>query len=328
MTGFMNLLPWVGFLAFIVVMLALDLGVFHREARAISRREALIWSGIWIGLALIFNAGVYLTKGTEAGIEWTTGYLLEYSLSVDNVFVMLLIFSTFLVPPIYQHRVLFWGILGAVVMRGILILFAGFLLDRLHWMIYVFGAFLIFTGWRFIRGGDHVADVSDNRLVNFAKRFMPVTEKYEGQKFFTRRNGVRAMTPLFLVLLLIESTDLIFAVDSIPAIYAVTDDPFIVFTSNAFAILGLRSLFFVLSGYLSGMVYLKPALAAIMAFVGSKMVLIDVVKIPPLISLGVIGGILTVAILASLRVRDNAPVDANQDDPADAARSSAPLPGN
>ncbi len=183
-------------------------------------------------------------------------------------------------PPIYQHRVLFWGILGAVVMRGILIAGAGFLLDRLHWMIYVFGAFLIFTGYRFLRGGDHVADVSDNRLVNFAKRFMPVTETYEGQSFFTRRNGVRYMTPLFLVLLLIESTDLIFAVDSIPAIYAVTDDPFIVFTSNAFAILGLRSLFFVLSGYLSGLVYLKPALAAIMAFVGTKMVLIDVIKIP------------------------------------------------
>lgn len=302
---FMDYLPWIGFLVFILGMLALDLGVFHREARAIARREALIWSAVWISLALIFNAGVYLTKGTEAGIEWTTGYLLEYSLSVDNIFVMLLIFSTFLVPPIYQHRVLFWGILGAVVMRGALIAGAGFLLHRLHWMIYVFGAFLIFTGYRFIREGDHVADVSDNRLVHFAKRFMPVTETYEGQKFFTRRNGVRYMTPLFLVLLLIESTDLIFAVDSIPAIYAVTDDPFIVFTSNAFAILGLRSLFFVLSGYLSGLIYLKPALAAIMAFVGSKMVLIDVVKIPPLTSLAVIGGILAVAIVASLRANEN-----------------------
>ncbi len=324
---FINLLPWIGFLIFILAMLALDLGVFHREARAISRREALIWSGIWISLSLIFNAGVYLTMGTEAGIEWTTGYLLEYSLSVDNIFVMLLIFSTFLVPPIYQHRVLFWGILGAVVMRGILIVFAGFLLDRLHWMIYVFGAFLIFTGWRFIRGGDHVADVSDNRLVHFAKRFMPVTEKYEGQSFFTKRNGVRYMTPLFLVLLLIESTDLIFAVDSIPAIYAVTDDPFIVFTSNAFAILGLRSLFFVLSGYLSGMVYLKPALAAIMAFVGTKMVLIDVVKIPPVISLGVIAGILVIAILASWWVRKDAPAEGGQDSQAD-VRSSARLPGD
>lgn len=298
-----ELLPWIGFLALILTLLALDLGVFHREARAITRREALMWSAVWIGLSMIFNAGVYLTMGVDAGIEWTTGYLLEYSLSIDNIFVMLLIFSTFLVPPIYQHRVLFWGILGAVVMRGIMIGFAGVLLHHLHWMIYVFGAFLIFTGYRFIREGDHVTDVSDNRLVHFAKRFMPVTETYEGQKFFTRRNGVRYMTPLFLVLLLIESTDLIFAVDSIPAIYAITDDPFIVFTSNAFAILGLRSLFFVMAGYLSGLAYLKPALAAIMAFVGSKMVLIDIIKIPPVLSLGVIGGILVVAILASWRAK-------------------------
>jgi tellurite resistance protein TerC len=323
----MDYLPWIGFIAFILGMLALDLGVFHRDAHAITRREALTWSAVWIGLALIFNAGVYLTKGTESGIEWTTGYLLEYSLSIDNVFVMLLIFTTFLVPPIYQHRVLFWGILGAVVMRGVLIAGAGFLLDRLHWMIYVFGAFLIFTGYRFLRGGDHVADVSDNRLVNFAKRFMPVTEKYEGQAFFTKRNGVRYMTPLFLVLLLIESTDLIFAVDSIPAIYAVTDDPFIVFTSNAFAILGLRSLFFVLSGYLSGLVYLKPALAAIMAFVGTKMVLIDMIKIPPVVSLGVIAGILTVAILASWRVKSSEPANPGDPDPADAAHPPSPLPG-
>ena len=324
----MDYLPWIGFIAFIVIMLALDLGVFHRDAHAVGRREALIWSAVWISLALIFNAGVYLTMGTQSGIEWTTGYLLEYSLSVDNVFVMLLIFSTFAVPAIYQHRVLFWGILGALVMRGVLIAGAGFLLDRLHWMIYVFGAFLIFTGIRFLRSGDHIADLANNRLVNLAKRFMPVTEEYEGQSFFTRRNGVRYMTPLFLVLLLIESTDLIFAVDSIPAIYAVTDDPFIVFTSNAFAILGLRSLFFVLSGYLSGLIYLKPALAAIMGFVGAKMVLIDVVKAPPVLSLGVIGGILAVAILASWRVAKNAPVETGPHDPAGAARPSSPLPGD
>ncbi len=296
---FMDALPWVGFLAFILGMLALDLGVFHREARAIARREALIWSGVWIGLALLFNAGIYLTMGTEAGLEWTTGYLLEKSLSIDNVFVMLLIFSSFAVPPIYRHRVLFWGILGALVMRGILIGFAGVLLDRLHWTIYLFGAFLIFTGYRFIREKEQIGDVTESRLIDWAKRIMPVTEGYEGQAFFTRRNGVRAMTPLFLVLLLIESADLVFAVDSIPAIYAITSDPFIVFTSNAFAILGLRSLFIVLAGYLSGVVYLKPALAAIMAFVGAKMVLIDVAEIPPVISLGVIGGILAVAIAAS-----------------------------
>ena len=298
----MDLLPWAGFLAFLTAMLALDLGVFHREAHVVERREALIWSGFWISLALVFNAGVFYFMGTQSGIEWTTGYLVEKSLSVDNVFVILLIFTTFAVPPIYQHRVLFWGIIGALVMRGVLIAFAGFLLDRLHWMIYVFGAFLIFTGYRFIRGGDHVADVSDHRLIRFAKRFMPVTETYEGQKFFTKRNGIRYMTPLFVVLLMVEFTDLIFAVDSIPAIYAITDDPFIVFTSNAFAILGLRSLFFVLAGYLSGVVYLKPALAGIMVFVGAKMVLIDVVKVPPFVSLGVIVTILAVAFAASWRV--------------------------
>ncbi|MGE3799098.1 MAG: TerC family protein [Thermomicrobiales bacterium] len=299
----MDILPWAGFLAFLAAMLALDLGVFHRNAHVVERREALTWSAIWISLALVFNAGVYLTMGTQAGIEWTTGYLVEKSLSVDNIFVILLIFSTFAVPAIYQHRVLFWGIIGALVMRGILIAFAGVLLDRLHWMIYIFGAFLIFTGYRFVRGGDHTIDVGNNRIVRFATRFMPVTEGYEGQKFFTRRNGIRYMTPLFVVLMLVEFTDLIFAVDSIPAIYAITDDPFIVFTSNAFALLGLRSLFFVLSGYLSGVKYLKPALAGIMVFVGAKMVLLDVVKVPPVISLGVIATILTIAFAASWHVQ-------------------------
>jgi len=255
---------------------------------------------VWIGLALLFNVGVYLTRGKEAGLEWTTGYLIEKSLSVDNVFVFLMVFSAFAVPAAYQRRVLFWGIMGALVMRAILIAFAGVLLGSLHWMIYVFGAFLIFTGIKFLRDTDHEPSLDDNGLVKLARRFFPVTEGYEGAKFFTARNGVRYMTPLFLVLLLVESTDLVFAVDSIPAIYAVTSDPFIVFTSNIFAILGLRALYFVLAGYLGGLAYLKPALAAILLFVGGKMLLIDVYKIPALASLGVIVTILVVAVAASV----------------------------
>ena len=300
---FMEILPWAGFIIFVLAMLALDLGVFHREAHEVKRKEALIWSSVWIGLALLFNAGVYYFQGAESGLEWTTGYLIEKSLSVDNVFVFLLIFSTFSVPAQYQHRVLFWGILGALIMRAILIAFAGFLLGTLHFIIYIFGAFLIFTGIKFITGGDHVPTLDDNRLVKLAKRFYPVTETYEGQKFFTRRNGVRYMTPLFLVLLLVESTDLVFAVDSIPAIYAVTDDPFIVFTSNVFAILGLRALYFVLAGYLAGLRYLKPGLAAVLIFVGGKMLLVDIYKVPALLSLAVIIAILGISFGASIRAR-------------------------
>ncbi|MCC7363913.1 MAG: TerC family protein [Dehalococcoidia bacterium] len=304
----LELLPWAAFLAFVLAMLAVDLGVFHRNAHEVHRKEALAWSAVWIGLAIVFNIGVYLIQGTDRGIEWTTGYLIEKSLSVDNVFIFLLIFSTFSVPPQYQHRVLFWGILGALIMRAVLIGAAGFLLGTLHWVIYIFGAFLIFTGLKFLRSHEEAPSLEKNRLVRVARRFWPVTSGYEGQRFFARKEGILYATPLFLVLLLIESTDLVFAVDSIPAIYAVTDDPFIVFTSNVFAILGLRALYFVLSGYLAGLAYLKPALAAILVFVGSKMLLVDVYKVPSLLSLGVITVILTVAILASiLKARRNPP---------------------
>jgi len=296
----LDLLPWAAFLVFVLGMLAIDLGVFHRDAHEVSRREALAWSIVWIGLAALFNAGVYVVQGGNAGVEWTTGYLVEKSLSVDNVFIFLLIFSTFRVPAAYQHRVLFWGILGALVMRALLIAAAGILLGTLHWVIYVFGAFLIITGIKFVRGEEEVPSLERNRLVRMARRIWPVTEKYEGQAFFVRRNATLFATPLFLVLVLIESTDLVFAVDSIPAIYAVTDDPFIVFTSNVFAILGLRALYFVLAGYLSGLTYLKPALAAVLVFVGSKMLLVDVYKVPALVSLAVIVTILAVAIAASV----------------------------
>jgi len=301
-----DLLPWAAFLAFIGGMLALDLGVFHRDAHEVRRREALAWSVAWIGIAAIFNLGVYLFSGTERGVEWTTGYVIEKSLAVDNIFVFLLVFSTFQVPAIYQHRVLFWGIVGALFMRAALIAFAGVLLGTLHWVIYLFGAFLILTGLKFLRDQEHVPSLDRNWLVRLARRLFPVTPSYEGQRFFVRQGGVLLATPLLLVLLIVESTDLIFAVDSIPAIYAVTDDPFIVFTSNILAILGLRSLYFVIAGYLAGLAYLKPALAAVLAFVGTKMLLVDLYKIPPLLSLAVIVGILAVAIAASLLRRARA----------------------
>ena len=300
---FVELLPWILFLVFIGGLLALDLGVFHREAHEVHRREALTWSAVWISLAVVFNAGVFWFMGSQAGVEWFTGYLVEKSLAVDNVFVFLLIFSAFAVPAKYQHRVLFWGIVGALVMRAVLIAFAGVLLGSFHWIIYVFGAFLILTGLRFLRGGHEAPSLETNRLVRLAKRFYPVTEGYEGQRFFVVRNGVRYMTPLFLVLLLVESTDLVFAVDSIPAIYAITDDPFIVFTSNVMAILGLRALYFVLAGYLAGLRYLKPGLAGVLVWVGSKMLLVDVYKVPSLVSLAVIISILGVAFGASFVAR-------------------------
>ena len=288
-------------MAFVLGMLALDLGVFHRNAHEIHRREALAWSAVWIGLAVAFNLGVYYFQGADKGLEWTTGYVIEKSLSVDNVFVFLMIFSAFAVPAQYQHRILFWGIVGALVMRVVFIAVGAAVLDWFHYAIYVFGAFLIFTGLKFLRdSGEKVPTLEGNWLVRIVRRFFPVTDGYEGQKFFIRRNGVLLATPLLLVLLLIESTDLVFAVDSIPAIFAVTDDPFIVFTSNIFAILGLRALYFVLSGYLSGLAYLKPALAVVLVFVGTKMIIVDVYKIPSLVSLAIIATILTIAVAGSV----------------------------
>ena len=285
-------------MAFVLGMLALDLGVFHRNAHEIHRREALVWSVVWIGLAVAFNIGIYYFQGSDKGLEWTTGYLIEKSLSVDNVFVFLLIFSTFAVPAQYQHRVLFWGIIAALIMRGAMIAI-GAQLIAFHIIIYIFGSFLILTGLKFLRDTQEELALERNLFVRVARRFRPVTDTYEGQRFFVRRNGVLFLTPLFLVLLLVESTDLVFAVDSIPAIFAITDDPFIVFTSNVFAILGLRALYFVMSGYLSGLTYLKPALAAVLVFVGTKMVIVDIYKIPSLVSLAVIATVLVIAIAGS-----------------------------
>ena len=303
----MSILPWTIFAVIIAGMLALDLGVLNKKAHEPSKKEALTWAIVWVSLAFLFNAGVYIFEGGTKGLEWTTGYVIELSLSVDNIFVFILIFSTFAVPGKYRHRVLFWGILGAVIMRAILIAFAGVLLDQLHFVIYIFGAFLVFTGFRFLRGGiEEAPELESNRLVKIARRFFPVWPHYEGQAFTIVKDGVRYLTPLFLVLLLIESTDLVFAVDSIPAIYGITHDPFVVYTSNIFAILGLRSMYFVLSGYLAGLAYLKQALAAILTFVGVKMLLVDVVHIHPLVSLSVIISILVVAVFFSLRKANQA----------------------
>lgn len=303
MTG---LLPWAFFLALVAGLLVLDLGVFHRRSHAVSKREALAWSGAWIGIAAVFNAMVYVLMGGAAGVEWTTGYLIEKSLAVDNIFIFLLVFSTFAVPAEYQHRVLFWGIVGAIVTRGLLIAVAGVILSTLHVVIYVFGAFLVLTGIKFFRDRNHTPALERNPALRLARRFLRTTEHYEGQRFWVRRSGVLYATPLFLVLVIIEATDVVFAVDSIPAIYAVTDDPFIVFTSNIFAILGLRSLYFVLAGYLEGLTFLKPGLAAILMFVGIKMLVADVYAIPPVASLGVILAILAAAIGASWLRRERA----------------------
>jgi tellurite resistance protein TerC len=296
---------WIGFNIFVLAMLALDLGVFHRKAHSISIREALTWSGVWIALAMTFNAGIYFFSGSEPALQFFTGYLIEKSLSVDNIFVFVLIFAAFSVPAAYQHRVLFWGVLGALIMRGTMITLGAVLLEAFHWIIYLFGAFLIFTGIRmaFLHGESEVHP-EHNPLLKLVRRIVPVTEGYERDRFIIRRAGKVLVTPLLLVLLVIETTDLIFALDSIPAIFAVTQDPFLVYTSNIFAILGLRSLYFVFAGALSKFYYLKPGLAVVLSFVGVKMVLADIYPIPTLLSLAVIALVLAVAIAASVvRVR-------------------------
>lgn len=301
---------WIGFNLFVLAMLALDLGVFHRHAHIVSVKEAALWSVVWISLALLFNAGLYFFwerfvpgsaySNREAALAFFTGYLIEKSLSVDNIFVFVLIFTYFAVPAAYQHRVLFWGILGALVMRAILIAVGAALLKEFHWIIYVFGAFLIFTGVKMARHRNEELHPERNPIVRLFRRLMPVSDRYEGEKFFIRRAGQLVATPLFLVLLMVESTDLVFAVDSIPAIFAVTSDPFLVYTSNVFAILGLRSLYFVLAGMVHKFQYLKLGLSVVLTFVGLKMVLVDIYKIPTGVSLGVITSILIVAIVASL----------------------------
>jgi tellurite resistance protein TerC len=293
---------WVCFNLFVLIMLALDLGVFHRKAHEVTVREALTWTGIWIGFAMLFNLFVYYYFDKDKAIEFFTGYIIEKSLSVDNIFVIIMIFSYFNVPKMYQHKVLFWGILGALLMRVIFI-FAGIeLIHKFHWLIYIFGGFLVFTGIKMFVSSDAKVDPEKNPLIKLVRKILPVTSIFHGDKFFTRVGGELWATPLFLVVVMIEVTDLIFAVDSIPAILAISEDPFIVYTSNVFAILGLRSLYFALAGIESYFRYLKYGLAAILCFVGTKMCLADVIKIPVELSLIVIIFVLGISMLASVVV--------------------------
>ncbi len=289
---------WIGFVTFVLLLLALDLGVFHREARAVSVKEAFAWTGVWVTVALSFSAFVFfaydrnlvglglapdvvdgaINTGKLAFAKYLTGYVIEWSLSVDNVFVIAMIFSFLRIPAQYQHRVLFWGIVGALVMRGLMIGIGAGLVQRYHWILYVFGAFLIITAVRMAFSSTEHEDPGQGFILRTIRRVFPVTAQYHGQHFFAMENGVRVMTPLAVALILVETTDLIFAVDSIPAIFAITGDPFLVATSNAFAILGLRSLYFALAGAITAFAYLKYSLAGILALVGGKMLAAEWLK--------------------------------------------------
>jgi tellurite resistance protein TerC len=295
-----NIWLWVGFNLFVIALLAIDLGVFHRKAHAVGTKEAAIWTVVWISLALLFNAVIFLLEGREPGMMFLAGYLIEKSLSVDNIFVFVMLFSFFAVPREYQHRVLFWGILGALVMRGALIGVGAYLISQFHWILYIFGAFLVFTGIRMaMHQEDDEVNIADNRVVKLVRKLIPITSRYQGDRFFIRRLGVLMATPLLMVLVIVETTDLVFALDSIPAIFAVTQDPFLVYTSNVFAILGLRSLYFLLANVMGNFRFLQTGLAVILVFVGAKMLVADIYHVPIFASLGVIAGVLTIAIVAS-----------------------------
>ncbi len=291
---------WVGFNLFVLALLALDLGVFHRRAHAITLRESLAWTAAWVALALAFNAGLWYFAGEEKALEFFTGYLIEKSLSVDNLFVFALIFSYFGVAPKYQHHVLFWGILGALLMRGAMIGLGTSLLQHFSWLLYPFGAFLIFTGLRLAFKQEMAVHPDQNPVVRAFRKLLPVSQDSCEQRFFVREAGVLCATPLMVVLVCVEVTDLMFATDSIPAIFAVTLDPFIVYTSNVFAILGLRALYFVLAGMMDLFHYLHHGLAVVLVFIGVKMLLAHAYPIPTWVALCVVGGVLAVAVLASL----------------------------
>jgi tellurite resistance protein TerC len=291
---------WAGFLLFVFAMLALDLGVFHRRDHAIGFREALLWSGIWVGISLLFGAGLIIGFGAEKGLEFFAGYVIEKALSVDNLFVFLVIFSAFGVSAALQHRVLFWGILGALVLRGAFILAGGVFLETFHWGIYVFGGILVLTGGRLLVRRNQEAHPERNPVTRLASRVLPIAIEDTGHHFLLRRGGRWMFTPLFLTLVTVEVTDIVFAVDSIPAVFAVSADPFIVFTSNIFAILGLRSLYFLLAGIMEKFRYLKIGLAGVLLFVGAKMLVSGFYKIPIGLSLGVIAVMIGASIAVSL----------------------------
>lgn len=301
---------WAGFVLFVLIMLAIDLGVLNREAHVIKTREALIWSAFCVLLALAFNVAIYFIyenhwlggelQGKQAAMEFFTGWLIEQSLSLDNIFVIAMIFGYFNVPQKYQHRTLFWGIIGALVMRGAMIGAGSALIQRFEWIIYVFGVMLILTAVKMLRSGEEKIEPDRNPLVRMARKLYPVTSDFHEQKFFVKVDGKQAVTPMFLVLLVIESTDLLFAVDSIPAIFAITKEPFIVFTSNVFAILNLRSMYFVLASAIEKFKYLKPSLVFVLAYVGVKMLLSHHYPIPTPVSMGMIIGILSIGVIASM----------------------------
>lgn len=298
---------WLGFAALVVAVLAIDLGIFNRQAHVVKTKEALIWTGVWIALALGFNVFVWQRFGALAAEEFITGYAIEKALSVDNLFVMYAVFTAFSIPALHQHRVLFWGILGAVVMRTIMVFAGVALLTSFHWLIFIFGGFLILTGLKMLVRKDERPHPEDSRLLRIVKKVMPVSDDLQGGKMFVRADGALTATPLFLALLTIEASDAVFAVDSIFAIFAVTTDPFIVLTSNIFAMLGLRSLYFVLAGAAERFKYVQPGLALVLVFVGVKMTISDWVKIPVLVSLGVIvllvGGSIAASIAGTARKR-------------------------
>jgi tellurite resistance protein TerC len=302
-----SLWGWVGFNVAVLAILALDLGVLHRRSSKVSLREAVTWSAVWVALSLCFAFAIYRTMGKQSGLEFLTGYLIEYALSVDNIFVFVLIFSYFNVPEKYQHRVLFWGIVGALLLRGVMIIAGSALVARFSWTLYIFGAFLVFTGLRmaFQKSGDAYNPERDP-VLRLARKVIPVTSEYSGDKFFVKqsdRSGRlrHAATPLFIVLLIVDTTDIVFATDSIPAIFAVTRDPFIVYTSNICAVLGLRALYFLLAGVVDKFVYLKLGLSLVLIFIGGKMLLEHFFHLPIVASLGVVGAVLAASILASLR---------------------------
>jgi tellurite resistance protein TerC len=296
----LDLALWIGLAVLVLGMLAVDLFVFHRSAHEVSLREAAIWSVVWISLGLGFGGVVFALRGATAGAEYLAGYLIEKSLSMDNVFLFAMLFSVFAVPARYQHRVLFWGVAGAIVFRGLFIGAGSALLESLHFVLYGFGLLLLVTGWRMWRSSGHAVDPERNPALRLLRRVIPVTDGYRGQRFLVREGGRLMATPLFAVLVVVETTDIMFAIDSIPAIFAITTDPFIVLSSNLFALLGLRSLYFLLAGLVNRFVYLKHGLSALLVFAGVKILLADVVKAPIPVALGVIVAILGVSIGASL----------------------------
>lgn len=291
---------WIGFILFVFLMLALDLGVFNRKAHVIKIKEALLLSLFWISLSIAFNILIYFWFGQQKAVEFMTGYIMEKALSVDNLFVFLMIFSYFNVPSVYQHKILFWGILGALVMRAIFIAAGITLIEQFHVVIYIFGAFLVITGIKMAFHDDNEIEPEKNPLLKYFRKIMPVTENYEKDKFFVKRLGKYFATPMFVVLLVVESTDVLFAVDSIPAVLAITTDPFIVYTSNVFAILGLRALYFALAGIMPMFYYLNYGLSVILTFVGVKMLISDYYKVSTVVSLGTVAGILVAAVILSV----------------------------